>query len=167
MCLVGESGSGKSVTALSIARLLASPPAHYRGGEILLEGRDALRASRRELRELRGGVVSYIFQDPASSLNPVRRVGGQIKESLRLHRPGAATDAEAARLLKQAGIPAAERQSVAAAMPSVATVSPGPAKRRCSMPVERSIQSGSAPTMGASSALSTTREGSADPNARR
>ena len=106
--LVGESGSGKSVTALSIARLLASPPAHYRGGEILLEGRDALRASRRELRELRGGVVSYIFQDPASSLNPVRRVGGQIKESLRLHRPGAATDAEAARLLKQVGIPAAE-----------------------------------------------------------
>jgi peptide/nickel transport system ATP-binding protein/oligopeptide transport system ATP-binding protein len=108
LCLVGESGSGKSVTALSIARLLPSPPAHYPGGEILLKGRDVLRASKRELRRLRGGVVSYIFQEPGASLNPVFRVGRQIKESLKLHRPQAATDAEVIRLLKLVGIPAAE-----------------------------------------------------------
>ncbi|MGD0812502.1 MAG: ABC transporter ATP-binding protein [Verrucomicrobiota bacterium] len=111
VCLVGESGSGKTVTALSIARLLPSPPAHYPGGEILLQGRNVLRASRNELRRLRGGVVSYIFQEPGASLNPVLRVGRQIKESLRLHRPQAATDAEVVRLLKLVGIPAAESRS--------------------------------------------------------
>jgi oligopeptide/dipeptide ABC transporter ATP-binding protein len=111
VCLVGESGSGKTVTALSIARLLPSPPAHYPAGEILLEGRNVLRASQDELRRLRGGVVSYIFQEPGASLNPVLRVGRQIKESLRLHRPQAATDAEVVRLLKLVGIPAAESRS--------------------------------------------------------
>jgi oligopeptide/dipeptide ABC transporter ATP-binding protein len=60
------------------------------------------------LRRLRGGVVSYIFQEPGASLNPVFRVGRQIKESLKLHRPQAATDAEVVRLLKLVGIPAAE-----------------------------------------------------------
>jgi oligopeptide/dipeptide ABC transporter ATP-binding protein len=106
--LVGESGSGKSVTALSIGRLLRTPPAFYAGGEILLEGRDVLKASKRELQELRGRGVSYIFQEPGASLNPVFRVGAQIKESLKLHRPQAATDAEVVRLLKWVGIPAPE-----------------------------------------------------------
>jgi oligopeptide/dipeptide ABC transporter ATP-binding protein len=106
--LVGESGSGKSVTALSIARLMASPPAFYTGGEILLEDRDVLKMSDRRLRDIRGGVVSYVFQEPGASLNPVYRVGSQIKEALRLHRPEAATDAEAIRLLKLVGIPAPE-----------------------------------------------------------
>ena len=86
VCLVGESGCGKSVTALSIARLLPSPPARYAGGEVLLNGRDVLKMSR-ELREIRGGVVSYVFQEPAASLNPVFRVGNQIKEALELHKP--------------------------------------------------------------------------------
>src|SRR5258708_38777533 len=63
LCLVGESGSGKSVTALSSARLLPSPPARYAGGEILLEGRNVLGMSPAQLREIRGGVVSYIFQE--------------------------------------------------------------------------------------------------------
>jgi oligopeptide/dipeptide ABC transporter ATP-binding protein len=108
LCLVGESGSGKSVTALSIARLLPSPPARYVGGEILLQGRDVLKMSDRELRGIRGGVVSYVFQEPAASLNPVFRVGRQIKESLKYHRPEAATDAEVVRLLKLVGIPAPE-----------------------------------------------------------
>src|SRR5713226_215098 len=108
VCLVGESGCGKSVTALSIARLLPSPPARYAGGEVLLNGRDVLKMSRAELREIRGGVVSYVFQEPAASLNPVFRVGNQIKESLRLHRPEAATDDEVIRLLKLVGIPAPE-----------------------------------------------------------
>ena len=108
LCLVGESGSGKSVTALSIARLVASPPASYAGGEILLEGRDVLKMNAAELRNIRGGVVSYVFQEPGASLNPVFRVGYQIKESLKLHRPEAATDAEVIRLLKLVGIPAPE-----------------------------------------------------------
>ena len=108
LCLVGESGSGKSVTALSIARLLPSPPARYVGGEIRLEGRDVLKMSSRELRGIRGGIVSYVFQEPGASLNPVFRIGAQIKESLGYHRPAAATDAEVIRLLKLVGIPAPE-----------------------------------------------------------
>jgi len=64
--------------------------------------------SKPGLRGIRGGVVSYIFQDPAASLNPVFRVGNQIKESLRLHRPEKATDTEVIRLLKLVGIPAPE-----------------------------------------------------------
>src|SRR5881275_3488043 len=87
LCVVGESGCGKSVTALSIARLVPSPPARYAGGEILLNGRDVLKMSKRELREIRGGVVSYVFQEPSASLNPVFRVGTQIKEALKLHKP--------------------------------------------------------------------------------
>ncbi len=108
VCLVGESGCGKSVTALSIAQLVPMPPARYVGGEILLNGRDVLKMSKQELREIRGGVVSYIFQDPSASLNPVFRVGNQIKESLKLHRPEKATDEEVIRLLKLVGIPAPE-----------------------------------------------------------
>jgi peptide/nickel transport system ATP-binding protein/oligopeptide transport system ATP-binding protein len=108
VCLVGESGCGKSVTALSIARLVPSPPARYVGGEILLNGRDVLKMDKAELRKIRGGVVSYIFQEPSSSLNPVFRVGSQIKESLKLHRPEKANDAEVIRLLKLVGIPAPE-----------------------------------------------------------
>ena len=86
VCLVGESGCGKSVTALSIARLVPAPPANYVGGEILLNGHDTLKMTARELQRIRGGVVSYVFQDPGASLNPVFRVGNQIKESLKLHR---------------------------------------------------------------------------------
>jgi oligopeptide/dipeptide ABC transporter ATP-binding protein len=108
LCLVGESGCGKSVTALSIARLVPTPPARYAGGEILLNGRDVLKMSKRELRDIRGGKVSYVFQDPGASLNPVFRVGAQIKESLKLHRPEKATEAEVLRLLKLVGIPAPE-----------------------------------------------------------
>jgi len=108
VCLVGEIGCGKSVTALSIARLVPSPPARYPSGEILLNGQDVLRMSNAQLRHIRGGVVSYVFQEPGASLNPVFPVGRQIKESLKLHRPEAATDAEVVRLLKLVGIPAPE-----------------------------------------------------------
>jgi len=108
LCLVGESGSGKSVTALSIARLVPAPPARYVGGEILLHGEDVLRMSPGQLRAIRGGIVSYIFQEPGASLNPVFRVRNQIKESLKLHRREAATDDEVVRLLKQVGISAPE-----------------------------------------------------------
>jgi ABC-type dipeptide/oligopeptide/nickel transport system ATPase component len=111
LAVVGESGSGKSVTALSIARLVPSPPANYISGEILLEGRDVLRMSAGELREIRGGVVSYIFQEPGASLNPVFRVGRQIKEALKLHQPEKATKAEVMRLLGLVGIPAPEERA--------------------------------------------------------
>lgn len=108
LCVVGESGCGKTVTALSIARLVPTPPAKYIGGEILLNGQDVLRMSTRELRGIRGGVVSYVFQEPSASLNPVVRIGNQIKEALKLHRPEKATDAEVIRLLKLVRIPAPE-----------------------------------------------------------
>jgi len=108
LCLVGESGCGKSVTAQSIARLVPTPPAHYVDGEILLNGRDTLKMSNRELCDIRGGVVSYIFQEPGAALNPVFRIGAQIRESLKLHRPEKATNAEVIRLLKLVGIPAPE-----------------------------------------------------------
>ena len=108
VCLVGESGCGKSVTAQSIARLVPAPPAHYAGGEIWLNGRDTLNMSPRELRDIRGGLVSYVFQEPGAALNPVFRVGSQIKESLKLHQPAKANDAEVVRLLKLVGIPAPE-----------------------------------------------------------
>ncbi len=108
VCLVGESGSGKSVTALSITRLVPSPPARYVGGEIRLAGQDVLKMSKKELQAIRGGMVSYVFQEPGASLNPVFRVGTQIKETLRIHRPEAANDDEVIRLLKVVGISAPE-----------------------------------------------------------
>jgi len=110
VCLVGESGSGKTVTALSIARLLPAPPARYTRGEIMLDGRDMLRVDKRKLRQIRGGIISYIFQDPGSSLNPVFRIGRQIMESLQLHRPEAATREEVLRLLKMVRIAPAEER---------------------------------------------------------
>ena len=108
VCLVGESGCGKTVTALSIGRLVPTPPANYVGGEILLNGRDVLKMSSGELQNVRGRAVSYVFQEPSASLNPVIRIGKQIKESLKLHRPGHATDEEVIRLLKLVRIPAPE-----------------------------------------------------------
>ena len=111
VCLVGESGCGKTVTALSIGKLVPTPPANYVGGEILLNGTDVLKMSGEALRSIRGGVVSYIFQEPGAALNPVFRIGNQIKESLKLHRPEKATNEEVIRLLKLVGIPAPESRT--------------------------------------------------------
>ena len=111
LCLVGESGCGKSVTALSIGRLLATPPARYTGGRVLLQDRDVLAMSPSELRSIRGGVVSYIFQEPGASLNPVTRIGDQMIESLRLHAPNRAHPGEVVRLLQRVGIPAPESRA--------------------------------------------------------
>jgi len=66
---------------------VATPPARYAAGEILVQGKNVLKMSKTELCEIRGGVVSYVFQEPGASLNPVFRVGNQIKEALKLHRP--------------------------------------------------------------------------------
>ncbi len=84
--VVGESGCGKSVTALSIMRLIVSPPGMIAEGEILFEGRDLLRLSSAEMRSVRGNDISMVFQEPMTSLNPVFRVGDQISEVYRTHR---------------------------------------------------------------------------------
>jgi ABC-type dipeptide/oligopeptide/nickel transport system ATPase component len=108
VALVGESGCGKSITALSIARLVPSPPAIYKAGQILVEGQDVLKMAEPRLRQIRGGTVSYIFQEPGAALNPVMKIGAQIREILKLHRPQANTVQEAMRLLESVGIPAPE-----------------------------------------------------------
>ncbi len=87
LAVVGESGSGKSVTGLALTRLLPEPPARYVSGEILLEGRDVLKMSARELRGIRGNKIAYIFQEPSTSLNPVFTIRNQIAEAIKLHRP--------------------------------------------------------------------------------
>jgi oligopeptide/dipeptide ABC transporter ATP-binding protein len=111
--LVGESGCGKSVTALSILRLVPSPPGSIDGGSIELEGRDLLRLSPREMRSVRGNLISMIFQEPMTSLNPVYSVGWQIVEAIRLHQRVSHRQAwqRAVELLSKVGIGAAESQA--------------------------------------------------------
>lgn len=86
LALVGESGSGKSVTALSIMRLLPTPPVVYPGGEIRFAGQDVLQADERTLRALRGNRMAMIFQEPMVSLNPLHNIEKQLYEVLSLHR---------------------------------------------------------------------------------
>lgn len=108
--LVGESGCGKSVTWLAALGLLPSRAAV--SGSVRLGGQELLGAPPAVLERVRGGRIAMIFQDPASSLNPVHRIGRQIAEALALHRGmgGAAARAEARRLLDQVGIPDAGRR---------------------------------------------------------
>jgi peptide/nickel transport system ATP-binding protein len=105
--LVGESGCGKSVTWLAALGLLPGSAAVQ--GSVRLEGRELLGAPPAVLDKVRGGRVATIFQDPASALNPVHRIGRQVAEAVRLHRGliGKAAEAEAVRLLDQVGIPGA------------------------------------------------------------
>ena len=102
--LVGESGSGKSVTALSVLRLLPPEVAHTKG-EIVFEGRDLTRLDEKSLREVRGGRIGMIFQEPMSSLNPLHPIGRQIAESVLLHQPGVDPRARTLELLALVGIP--------------------------------------------------------------
>ncbi len=104
--LVGESGCGKSMTALSVMRLIA-PPGKIVEGEILFEGRDLLKLSNREMRDVRGNDIAMIFQDPMTSLNPVFTVGEQIAEALRLHRSLSRKDARQAAVaaMREVAIP--------------------------------------------------------------
>jgi peptide/nickel transport system ATP-binding protein len=108
--LVGESGCGKSVTWLAALGLL--PRTASIAGRVTLAGRDILGAPASELDRVRGGRIAMIFQDPASALNPVKRVGLQVAEALRLHRglEGAAAEAEVLRLFEQVGIPDVRRR---------------------------------------------------------
>ena len=83
--LVGESGSGKSSVAMSVPRLLPSPPAFWPKGRILFDGREMLTLPLGELRRLRGKRIGVVFQDPMGSLSPLHRIGDQLVETVRLH----------------------------------------------------------------------------------
>ncbi len=105
LALVGESGSGKSVTALALTKLLPVPPTEFAGGEILFEGENVLTMNSRRLRQIRGGGIAYIFQEPSTSLNPVYSIRSQIAEAIKLHRPDVKdVDAEIVKWLDAVGI---------------------------------------------------------------
>jgi oligopeptide/dipeptide ABC transporter ATP-binding protein len=109
--VVGESGSGKSVSMLSVLGL--SPSARIPKGEALFKGEDLLKLSQKRLREIRGGDMAMIFQDPMTSLNPVLTVGDQISEAVLTHNSGMSGDDARKRtieLLEVVGVPYAERR---------------------------------------------------------
>jgi peptide/nickel transport system permease protein len=110
--LVGESGSGKTVTAMSILQLIPKPPGEIVGGTITLEGIDLVRAYERVLRQVRGGRIACIFQDPQTSLNPVLSIGDQITEMIRPHQRMSrkAARERARELLDAVHIPHAQRR---------------------------------------------------------
>ncbi len=83
--VVGESGSGKSVTMMSLLGLLPSPPAQVERGSVTFDGKNLLQVDPETLRQVRGGKIGFVFQDPMTSLNPVFNVGNQIMEPLRKH----------------------------------------------------------------------------------
>ena len=111
LAIVGESGCGKSVTALSILRLIPSPPGRIVSGAIRFAGRDLLGLSEAEMRQVRGNEISMIFQEPMTSLNPVLTIGRQISETLTLHQGlgHRAALAKAADMLRLVHIPEADR----------------------------------------------------------
>ena len=86
VALVGESGCGKSVSAMSVLRLIPSPPAIYTDSQILLDGANLLQFPMSEMRKVRGGKIAMIFQEPMTSLNPVFTIGDQIAEAVVLHQ---------------------------------------------------------------------------------
>ena len=90
--VVGESGCGKSVTALAIMGLLPQPSGRITNGQIVLENQDLLSKHLDERRSVRGRRISMIFQEPMTALNPVQRIGKQLIESVRLHRPEVSKD---------------------------------------------------------------------------
>ena len=110
--IVGESGCGKSVSALSVMRLVASPPGRTVAGEVIFDGEDLLKVDDSEMRKIRGNRIAMVFQEPMTSLNPVLTIGRQITETLELHqnmnRPEAR--ARATELLRLVGIPDADRR---------------------------------------------------------
>ena len=104
--LVGETGAGKTTTALGIMGLVPDPPGEIVKGSILFEGEDLLKLSEKQMRRIRGGKISMIFQEPMTSLNPIIRCGKQIAESLQLHRGMKKKEAmeEAIKMMQAVGI---------------------------------------------------------------
>jgi peptide/nickel transport system ATP-binding protein len=113
LAVVGESGCGKSVTALSILRLVPSPPGRIVGGAIRFEGVDLLQIGEGEMRRIRGNEISMIFQEPMTSLNPVLTVSRQITETLILHQglTARAAAARAIEMLRLVRIPEPKRRA--------------------------------------------------------
>ncbi|MBP6125870.1 MAG: ABC transporter ATP-binding protein [Leptotrichiaceae bacterium] len=112
LAIVGESGSGKSVTVQSIIRLIPMPPGEIKGGEILFENEDLIKVSDERMRELRGGRIGMIFQDPMTSLNPTIKVGKQIMEGILIHKKVSKDEAKkrAIEMLEKVGIPKPEER---------------------------------------------------------
>lgn len=110
--IVGESGSGKSVTATALMRLIPSPPGKITDGKIMFNGRDLVKLSEKDMRDVRGNEISMIFQDPITSLNPVLTVGNQIIEVIRAHEKMSKKEAiiKAVDMLKMVGIPEPEKR---------------------------------------------------------
>jgi len=111
LAVVGESGCGKSVTSMSILRLIQEPPGRI-SGSIRFKGRDLLKLTEKEMRDIRGNEISMIFQEPMTSLNPVLTVGRQIGETLKLHQgmDDKAAEARAVEMLDLVHIPEARRR---------------------------------------------------------
>ncbi len=112
VALVGESGCGKSVSALSILRLVADPPGKIVGGSIRFKGRDLLKLSEEEMRDIRGNDIAMVFQEPMTSLNPVLSIGRQLTETLEEHLGMSREEADkrAIELLRMVGISDPERR---------------------------------------------------------
>ncbi|MGI6686707.1 MAG: ABC transporter ATP-binding protein [Bacillota bacterium] len=112
LCVVGESGCGKSVTSLSIMRLIPKPPGRIVGGEIIFEGEDLLKKREAEMRKIRGNIISMIFQEPMTSLNPAYTCGNQIVEAIELHQGLKHKEAldKAVEMLRLVGIPEPQRR---------------------------------------------------------
>ncbi len=110
--IVGESGSGKSVSQLAVLGLIPQPPGRIVRGEALFDGKDTLRMSKKQLRNIRGGDVAMVFQDPMTSLNPVLKVGNQIGEAIQAHRKVSDKDARdrVVSLLELVGVPNPDRR---------------------------------------------------------
>lgn len=104
--LVGETGAGKTTIARSILRILPTPPARFIKGEIFFDGQDLYKLKEEEMRQVRGGRISMVFQDPMTALNPVKRVGWQIAEAIRYHENVSKKEADekAIEMLKLVGI---------------------------------------------------------------
>ena len=113
--VVGESGCGKSVTALSILRLVTTPPGRIVGGSIRFEGRDLLQCTESEMEQIRGNDISMIFQEPMTSLNPLFKVGDQISEAIALHKGLTKRQARdhAIDMLRRVSIPEPEQRAQA------------------------------------------------------
>ena len=110
--LVGESGCGKSVTALSIMRLIQSPPGKIVGGQIMFEGQDLVRQNEAAMNRVRGSRISMVFQEPMTSLNPLHKVGAQVMEAVLLHERVGRREARerAINVLRHVGIPTPEQR---------------------------------------------------------
>jgi peptide/nickel transport system ATP-binding protein len=111
VAIVGESGCGKSVTAMSILRLIPEPPGRM-AGAICFNGKDLMKLSEREMRDIRGNEIGMIFQEPMTSLNPVLSIGRQIGEALQLHQALSKQEAQAkaVEMLTLVGIPAPDKR---------------------------------------------------------